>query len=96
MSNVIPKAAELIFQLGRLQCYWHPTEEDKIANTMPREVYYQDAVSKHVFGPFEGIYMAMHHYATVVHGQKHFEGKKDADMIYVDFNRRKRIEFGLP
>ncbi len=90
------KPVKLIFQLGRLQVFHYPDTMDEIQGLAPKEVYYQDVVSRHVFGPFNDTYMAMHHYSQLVQDQRRDAGKVDAPVLYIDFNRRKRIVFEEP
>jgi hypothetical protein len=91
------KLPSLIFELGTLQVFHYQTREEFILNTGYREVYWQDKVSMHTYGPFETIYAAMTHYTTLVASQKkglEVIGVPVADVVYVDFRNKRRIIYG--
>lgn len=85
---------ELIFELGRLQVFHYPTPEAKANKASPTEVYWQDTLSRYTYGPFPSTYEAMSHYTWVVANQK--PGATSADVIHVDFVRKKRLVFEVP
>lgn len=90
---------ELIFQLGRLQVFHYPSEEEIKANMSPTKVFWQDSLSKHTYGPFPSTYDAMVHYTWIVSTQGKTlsdAGANNANVVYVDFARKKRIQFGMP
>jgi hypothetical protein len=93
MSTIIKP--EIIFELGRLQVYHYPPEGVK---QPPKDVFWQDTVSRHAYGPFTSTYEAMAHYTWIVSTQSKSDPKTDnnANVIYMDFVRRRRIEFGVP
>ncbi len=97
MDNpVLPSnLADLIFQLGRLQVFHYPTVEESATGAISKNVYWQDSVSRNTYGPFPSIYESMQHYTWIVQQQKN-ENKMNADLIQVDFKRKKRLIFDLP
>ena len=94
----------LLFELGRLQVYWYPTEEDIMSSKSPTNVFWQDQVSRNVYGPFLSISEAMNHYtwmaslqkSTTTEKQIEVPIKKDGDVIFVDFVKRRKVIYDLP
>lgn len=98
MNDKPTDPAELIFQLGRLQVFHYPTKEAKEAKAAPSRVFWQDTVSRHTYGPFPSTYDAMTHYTWIVSTQSKVDPKTDnnANVVYVDFARKRRIQFDVP
>jgi hypothetical protein len=91
--------AELIFQLGKLQVFHHPSPEEKAAGITSKMVFWQNTQSGYTYGPFDSVYHTMNHYTWLVAQQKKAEEdekKSDAQVIYVDFTMKKRIGFDIP
>jgi hypothetical protein len=91
------KLPALIFELGNLQVFHYQTQEEYMMNMGYKEVYWQDKVSKHTYGPFSSVYDCMTHYTTTVASQKkglEVIGIPNADVIYMDFRNKKRIIYG--
>lgn len=86
---------ELIFELGKLQVFHYPTLQQIEDNLNPSNVFWQDTVSRHTYGPFVSIYVAMTHYTWMVKNQNQSE-KPNADVVYIDFSTKKRIIYELP
>ncbi len=90
---------ELIFELGRLQVFHYPTLDDIANNLNPTDVYWQDKVSKHTYGPFTSVYMAMMHYSWLAAESSKKIGElegKAAEIIHVDVIKKKRITYSVP
>lgn len=90
--------ARLLFELGRIQVFHFPTPEDEAAGLLPKEVFWQDIGSKNTYGPFASVHAAMNHYAWTVANQRKQEAdslKPDAQIIYVDFVNKKRINYHI-
>lgn len=97
-NNIPTTPAELLFQLGKLRVYHFPTMDDLVNNNPPNSVFWTDLSSGYTYGPFPSIYEAMQNYTWHVHNQhanKESEGK-EADIIYVDFVKKRRIIFEVP
>lgn len=91
------KLPALIFELGNLQVFHYQTQEEYMMNVGYREVYWQNKVSKHTYGPFPSVYDCMTHYTTIVARQKkglEILGVPTGDVIYMDFRNKKRIIHG--
>ena len=91
------KIAHLIFELGSIQVFNYRTIEESLMPTDSyTEVYWQDKISKHTYGPFLSIYDFMTHYTTVIASQKiSIIGEQlAAPIIYVDFKNKRRIIYG--
>jgi len=100
------RPGEVIFQLGTIQAFWFPTEEEIVMNTMYHDVYWRDLRYTHHFGPFPSVYNAMSHYAYLAKAQR--DGYADmktndltpdkpvASVIPVDFRIKKRVIYDIP
>jgi len=96
MNNLPTVMPELIFELGKLQVFHYPTTADKDAGLRPKEVFWQDTVARNTYGPFPSIYDAMCHYTWIVATQKRLDGPNPANVVYVDFSKKKRIIYDVP
>lgn len=84
----------LILELGRLQIFHHPSQDEIKNNTNPKEIYWQDTLLRNTYGPFSSIYEATRHYSwTMTAHKKQLEQDKlsKSAVIYVDFLNKKRI-----
>ncbi len=86
--------AFLLFELGNLQVFHFPTPQEIARGTLPTEVYWQDVVSKHTYGPFPSIHATMSHYTWTITTQKVDPRGMIGNVIYADFTKKKRITVG--
>ncbi len=92
------KFSKLLFELGSIQVFsYYPIEDlsKQVDELEHKQIYWQDTVSKHTFGPFESIHACMVHYTTIIANQKkHIIGNKViAPVIYVDFKAKARVVY---
>lgn len=85
----------LIFEIGNLQVFHYPTPEEITFGTAPTAIYWQDKRSKNTYGPFPTIYNAMSHHTWMASVQTGPQGL-NANVVYVDFVKKKRIVFSVP
>lgn len=92
---------QMLFELGRLQVFCYPTDEEFLNNIIPKAVFWQDTASRNVYGPFTSIYEATLHYTHFVNLQKSSKNKdladpKMGDVIFVDFAGKRKVIYDLP
>lgn len=83
----------LIFELGQLQVYSFQTIKQIEEKAPHTKVYWQTKASANTYGPFPSVYDAMKHYTWILASQGNTEDKTIAPVIYVDFNRKARIDY---
>lgn len=84
----------LLFELGRLQVFHYPTDDEIKFKTVPRQVYWQDKESKNTYGPFASTHSAMTHYTWLAGSERVTTASHkidDTNVIKVDFVARVRI-----
>lgn len=86
----------LLFELGTVQVFTTMTTDEALAGLETKDVFWQDKVSKHTYGPFKDVYSCMVHYTEVIAMQKTpIIGEEfRAPVIYVDFQNKRRIIYG--
>jgi len=91
-NNMLPKTKPfLLFELGNLQVFHYPTQDQITRGLLPTEVYWQDKSSRHTYGPFPGIHAAMSHYTWVIATQKTGSKGNVGNVIYMNFKTKKRV-----
>lgn len=86
--------AVLLFELGRLQVFWYPTEDDIKFEVPPKMVYWQDKESRNTYGPFVSVHSAMTHYTWLASLEKVSTAvvpETDLNIIKIDFVKKSRI-----